>query len=188
MQNLSEVKVVDSLENNMPDKSQKFADQKYPWPQKDHADSNISSDLDSNTSTKQIPDTAARDKMSYIQSEASATKVNQLELTSSLTNDKRKISISSSSSQSSGRVDGLLSKINVPFKTGDRVLVSGSKEGIVRFIGEADFAKGVWVGVELKEALGKNDGSVAGKRCIILIFKSFFYLTYSKKFPQNAIG
>lgn len=154
----------------MPNKSQKLANQKYPHPQKD--DSNISSlDLESNNSAKQIPCTSSQDKISYIQSEISATKVNHLELASSLNaaNDKRKTSISSSSSQSSGRVDGLLSKINVPFKTGDRVLVSGSKEGVVRFIGEADFAKGVWVGVELKDALGKNDGSVAGKRCIILI-------------------
>ncbi|CAG5135937.1 unnamed protein product, partial [Candidula unifasciata] len=49
-------------------------------------------------------------------------------------------------------------------KLGDRVLVSGSKPGILRFIGETDFAKGVWAGVELDEPLGKNDGAVAGKR------------------------
>uniref|UniRef100_A0A0B7BEA5 CAP-Gly domain-containing protein n=1 Tax=Arion vulgaris TaxID=1028688 RepID=A0A0B7BEA5_9EUPU len=49
-------------------------------------------------------------------------------------------------------------------KVGDRVLVSGSKQGILRFIGDTDFAKGVWAGVELEEPLGKNDGAVAGKR------------------------
>lgn len=50
------------------------------------------------------------------------------------------------------------------FKVGDRVTVSGSKYGVIRYLGEADFAKGMWVGVELDEPLGKNDGSVAGKR------------------------
>ena len=50
------------------------------------------------------------------------------------------------------------------FKLGDRVLVSGSKPGTLRYVGPADFAKGEWAGVELDEPLGKNDGAVAGKR------------------------
>ncbi|GFS02320.1 CAP-Gly domain-containing linker protein 1 [Elysia marginata] len=49
-------------------------------------------------------------------------------------------------------------------KVGDRVLVSGSKPGVLRYIGETDFAKGIWAGVELDEPYGKNDGAVAGKR------------------------
>ncbi|XP_077595959.1 CAP-Gly domain-containing linker protein 2 isoform X2 [Stigmatopora nigra] len=49
-------------------------------------------------------------------------------------------------------------------KTGDRVLVGGSKMGAIRYIGETDFAKGEWCGVELDEPLGKNDGAVAGTR------------------------
>ncbi|CAL1539261.1 unnamed protein product [Lymnaea stagnalis] len=49
-------------------------------------------------------------------------------------------------------------------KVGDKVFVSGSKPGTLRYIGETDFAKGVWAGVELDEPLGKNDGAVAGKR------------------------
>uniref|UniRef100_A0A3P9L1E7 CAP-Gly domain-containing protein n=1 Tax=Oryzias latipes TaxID=8090 RepID=A0A3P9L1E7_ORYLA len=49
-------------------------------------------------------------------------------------------------------------------RLGDRVLVSGSKAGVVRFLGETDFAKGDWCGVELDEPLGKNDGAVAGAR------------------------
>ncbi|XP_051541933.1 CAP-Gly domain-containing linker protein 1-like isoform X2 [Myxocyprinus asiaticus] len=55
-------------------------------------------------------------------------------------------------------------KLQRELKLGDRVLVGGTKAGVVRFLGETDFAKGEWCGVELDEPLGKNDGAVAGVR------------------------
>ncbi|XP_052256727.1 CAP-Gly domain-containing linker protein 3-like isoform X3 [Dreissena polymorpha] len=36
--------------------------------------------------------------------------------------------------------------------------------GCVRYIGPTDFGEGVWIGVELRTAKGKHDGSVQGKR------------------------
>lgn len=50
---------------------------------------------------------------------------------------------------------------------GDRVNVisaSGTKTGTLRYLGTTEFADGEWAGIELDEAVGKNDGSVNGKR------------------------
>jgi dynactin complex subunit len=43
---------------------------------------------------------------------------------------------------------------------GNRVLVNGLKNGILRYIGSVEFARGLFCGVELDEPDGKHDGQV----------------------------
>jgi len=51
-----------------------------------------------------------------------------------------------------------------PPVVGDRCSVGATQlYGHIRFIGTTDFADGEWLGVELDEPIGKNDGSVKGK-------------------------
>ncbi|KAB8280983.1 ETERODIMER in complex WITH the CAP-Gly domain of P150glued, partial [Yarrowia lipolytica] len=48
-------------------------------------------------------------------------------------------------------------------KVGDRVRVKGVPAH-VRFIGPTQFSTGEWIGVEMVEGQGNNDGSVQGVR------------------------
>ena len=75
-------------------------------------------------------------------------------------------SLSSNNQSLRGSVTSLAAPVNCigNLKVGNRVLVSGTKPGVLRYLGTADFAKGDWAGVELDEPFGKNDGAVAGKR------------------------
>lgn len=49
------------------------------------------------------------------------------------------------------------------FKAGDRVSLRDGRLGTVRYCGQVMFGpSGVWVGIELDSASGKNNGSVDG--------------------------
>lgn len=46
----------------------------------------------------------------------------------------------------------------------NQLVLVKDEPGIVRFIGETEFAPGIWIGIELHKGVGKNDGSVSGIR------------------------
>jgi len=47
---------------------------------------------------------------------------------------------------------------------GTVITLTDGRQGTVRFIGTTTFAVGDWIGVELTDATGKNDGAVQGER------------------------
>ena len=56
-------------------------------------------------------------------------------------------------------------KALLDFQEGDRVYIQGTnRKAIVRFIGFVPFAKGLFVGLELGAAEGRNNGTVDGIR------------------------
>ena len=50
------------------------------------------------------------------------------------------------------------------YQIGQSVELSDGRTATVRFAGSTHFAAGEWVGVELDDATGKNDGEVQGQR------------------------
>lgn len=52
----------------------------------------------------------------------------------------------------------------VDFAPGQVVRLLDGRVATIRFVGTTQFAPGEWIGVELDDATGKNDGSVQGER------------------------
>ncbi|KAJ6160847.1 Dynactin [Penicillium chermesinum] len=52
----------------------------------------------------------------------------------------------------------------LPISPGSVITLTDGRQGTIRFIGTTHFAVGDWIGVELKDATGKNDGAVQGER------------------------
>lgn len=50
------------------------------------------------------------------------------------------------------------------FKVGERILVAGERKGTIRYYGPTKVSAGLWYGIELDQAEGRNDGSVQGVR------------------------
>ncbi|XP_027280216.1 CAP-Gly domain-containing linker protein 4 [Cricetulus griseus] len=65
-----------------------------------------------------------------------------------------------SSSTTAGGLEG-----TAKLHEGSQVLLTSSNEmATVRYVGPTDFASGIWLGLELRSAKGKNDGAVGDKR------------------------
>ncbi|KAF7494660.1 CAP-Gly domain-containing linker protein 4 [Sarcoptes scabiei] len=79
---------------------------------------------------------------------------------------RRAISLSRSMSMSTGyrmHRSKIAPKENSLLREGVNVLVNGMI-GCIRYIGPVHFADGIFLGIELRNPTGKNDGSVEGKR------------------------
>ena len=50
------------------------------------------------------------------------------------------------------------------YGVGQTIELSDGRVATIRFLGSAHFAPGDWIGVELEDDSGKNDGSVQGER------------------------
>ena len=50
------------------------------------------------------------------------------------------------------------------WQIGQRVKLSDGRLAIIRYIGDLHFSTGEWIGVELEDSSGKNDGCAKGQR------------------------
>ncbi|XP_055519612.1 CAP-Gly domain-containing linker protein 3 [Leucoraja erinacea] len=77
-------------------------------------------------------------------------------------------------------IPGNLMLTSLGLKLGERVLMDGEKAGTLRFCGTTEFASGQWIGIELDEPEGKNDGSVGGVSYFICPPKHGYFSSVSK--------
>ncbi|XP_075931582.1 CAP-Gly domain-containing linker protein 3 [Anarhichas minor] len=77
-------------------------------------------------------------------------------------------------------IPGNLMLTSLGLKLGERVMLDDMKSGTLRFCGTTEFASGQWVGVELDEPEGKNNGSVGGVRYFVCPPKLGIFAPVSK--------
>ncbi|KFQ28143.1 CAP-Gly domain-containing linker protein 4 [Merops nubicus] len=93
-------------------------------------------------------------------STTSASSQKEINRRNSFVRSKSSVLRRSWSNTSTGNAEG-----PVKLHEGSQVLLTSSNEmGTIRYIGPTEFAPGVWLGLELRSAKGRNDGSVGERR------------------------
>lgn len=69
---------------------------------------------------------------------------------------------------------------------GQRCIASDAP-GVIRFIGTTEFSAGLWIGIELDEAQGKNDGTVQGVRYFDCAEKRGVFVRESKVVTTESV-
>ncbi|XP_020010119.2 CAP-Gly domain-containing linker protein 4 [Castor canadensis] len=93
-------------------------------------------------------------------STTSASSQKEINRRNAFAKSKTSLRRSWSSATTAGGLEG-----SVKLHEGSQVLLTSSNEmATVRYVGPTDFASGIWLGLELRSAKGKNDGAVSDKR------------------------
>nr|XP_045005378.1 CAP-Gly domain-containing linker protein 4 [Jaculus jaculus]XP_045005379.1 CAP-Gly domain-containing linker protein 4 [Jaculus jaculus] len=93
-------------------------------------------------------------------STASASSQKEIDRRNAFAKSRTALRRSWSSATTAGGLEG-----TAKLREGSQVLLTSSNEmATVRYVGPTDFASGIWLGLELRSAKGKNDGSVGDKR------------------------
>lgn len=111
---------------------------------------------------------------------------------SNLNIDGSMLSLSSMNSETAkSKSSNAFTKENLPewVKLEAHVIVTTNsvknKRGYIKFIGETEFRKGLWIGVELEENVGLNDGSVEDIRYFTCPINKGVFVRHDKLFPVN---
>ena len=97
--------------------------------------------------------------------------------TVSLTNPPSSSSLPHHPPSLSSSTLSLSSLPNVTLETGMSIFVTGADFGVVRFIGTTQFAKGVWLGIELRiYILLTHEASLSSRRNARIFLYNYYYV------------